>query len=340
MRKLILLLRKFNEYLSFISSTGLGRGEFYIDLVNEMSLNKDFKITLLVPVNAKFLPRVSKDINIIEYKSKDTRTNPFLYIELFNIFKNNRFDIVHTHFAKASELFFKLNKILRLKHIATKHNPRKGKIFNKIKYVTAVSIDVSKSIKKDEVKVIYNGVSPIEIEKKQTSNDIFTLSAIGRLDKIKGFDKLIKEMSKVQNRCVLNIIGDGEEYNNLSNLIKKYKLEDRVKLAGFKENIPEILAQSDMVIMTSLSEGFSLVMLESIFYAKLFVSTKVSGCKDILSSKLLIEDFEIASKIDDIILNYDEYILEFEEIKHKYQSLFMLKNISDEYIKYYKYVLL
>ena len=116
-------------------------------------------------------------------------------------------------------------------------------------------------------------------------------------------------------------------------------LENKVSLLGFRKDIPKIINSSDLVVMSSLSEGFSIVMIESIFYAKVFISTKVSGCKDILSSKLLIEDFNIASKIDEVIDNYHEFICEFSEIRNKYKDKFTLENISKEYFEYYLNIL-
>jgi len=317
----------------FISSKGIGRGEFYVDLVNELSKSQD--IYLLIPKNAKFLHRVTSTINIIEYTSIDSRNNPFLYIELFKIFKKYTFDIVHTHFAKSSEIFFRLNKILKTLHVATKHNPRKGSIFNKLTNVTAVSDDVAQSIKGYST-IIYNGINPIEL-KNIHKNDVFTVVAIGRLDKIKGFDTLIKESVKIKNEFKLNVVGDGDEKENLQNIIDNLKLNDKVELLGFKENIPEIINNADLVIMTSISEGFSIVMLESLFYAKVFISTRVSGCKDILTDDLLISNSEeISKKIDDVIKNYQTYQNSFSKIQNLNRKKFILKNIALEYISYYK----
>lgn len=322
----------------FIASKGLGRGEFYIDLVNEIVENTEGITTILIPVGSKYLNRINNKINVIEYKSKDSRTNPLLYIELYNIFRKNNFDIVHTHFAKSTEIFFRLNKILNIIHIATKHNPRKGKIFNKIKYVTAVSDDVAKSILKDNVKIIYNGIKPVLLEESK-KNEIFTIRAIGRLDKIKGFDKLIKDFSNIKKECKLEIVGYGEEYSELKKLVKDLKLEDKVNLLGFREDIPSLIKSSDMVVMSSISEGFSIVMIESIFYAKLFISTKVSGCRDLLPQSLLIENFEISKKITEIMENIDYYYKEFGKVKIKYQQELLLKNVVVKYLDYYEKVI-
>ena len=308
-----------------------------VDISNSISLNNN--VIVLVPNGCQYKDKFSQNITLIEYKSLDRRLNPFLYLEVYFILKKYKIDLVHTHASKATQIFYYLNKFMKLIHVATKHNARKGKIFNKIKYVTAVSNDAAKTIKNDNVKVIYNGIQVLEIKDNTQKNEVFTITAIGRLDKIKGFDTLIKEFSKIKNSAILQIVGEGEEYNNLNSLIKELSLENKVSLLGFRKDIPTIINSSDLVVMSSLSEGFSIVMIESIFYAKVFISTKVSGCKDVLSSKLLIEDFNIASKIDEVIDNYQEFMCEFSELRNKYKDKFTLENISKEYLDYYSYIL-
>ena len=308
-----------------------------VDISNSISLNNN--VIVLVPNGCQYKDKFSQNITLIEYKSLDRRLNPFLYLEVYFILKKYKIDLVHTHASKATQIFYYLNKFMKLIHVATKHNARKGKIFNKIKYVTAVSNDSAKTIKNDNVKVIYNGIQVLEKKDNTQKNEVFTITAIGRLDKIKGFETLIKEFSKIKNSAILQIVGEGEEYNNLNSLIKELSLENKVSLLGFRKDIPTIINSSDLVVMSSLSEGFSIVMIESIFYAKVFISTKVSGCKDVLSSKLLIEDFNIASKIDEVIDNYQEFMCEFSELRNKYKDKFTLENISKEYLDYYSYIL-
>jgi len=321
----------------FISSQGLGRGEFYIDLINEQCLNDGVECYLLVPKKSKFKDRVDSNVKIIEYTSKDSRYNLLLYFELIRIFNSIKFDLVHTHFAKSTEIFYRLNKLLNINHVATKHNSRKGKIFNKLKYVTAVSKGVAKTIS-IESKVIYNGIK-YNILENSNKNDKFTICAVGRLDKIKGFDILIDELSKLKKDFILNIVGDGDERENLEAIIKEKKLENKVKLLGFRTDIPQILNNSDLVVMSSHSEGFSVLMIESIFYAKVFISTNVSGCNEILSEKLLIDGFNIANKVEDVISNYKDYISEFKKIKDVQKEALKLENIAKEYIKYYEWVI-
>lgn len=308
-----------------------------VDISNNLS--KSHSIIVLLPYGCEYKDKFFKEVIIVEYKSLDKRLNPFLYFEVYSILKKYNIELVHTHASKATQIFYYINKFMKLIHVATKHNARKGKIFNKIKYVTAVSDDVAKSIQNDNVEIIYNGIEPLNIESSLCENKVFTISAIGRLDKIKGFDILIKEFSKVKNHAILQIVGEGEERNNLVTLIKELALEDRVNLLGFRKDIPEIISKSDLVVMSSLSEGFSILMIESIFYGKVFISTKVSGCKEILTPELLINEFNIAEKINDVMDNYKNYMDNFLKIKTKYKDKFILNNIAKEYINFYDKIL-
>ena len=318
----------------FIASKGLGRGEAYIDLVNVLCRKMD--IVLLVPHGALFLERVDKRIQIIEYQRKNSRTNPLLYIELYKILVGIQVDLVHTHFAKASLIFHRLNHLLHLPHVATKHNPRKGKIYNKLQNVIAVSESVKRSITHDRVKVIYNGLIPEKINKKREQNPIFTICSVGRLDKIKGFDVLIRACAELAFDYQLNIVGEGNEREALEILIQKQGVGKHVYLQGFRTDIPQVMNQADLVVVSSLSEGFSLAALEGLFYGRMLLSTKVGIPAEIFPDNLLLEASQFTRKITDVFNNYCSYQEEFQALKKKYASRFLLDNIVSEYIDYYK----
>ncbi len=322
----------------FVTSVGLGRGEVYVDLANEMSLKGEVEVSLLVPKDAKFLGRIASSVNVILYKTSDNKFNPFFYFELYKIFTSNKFDILHTHFSKASAVFHRLSYFVSSTHVATKHNPRKGRVFNQLKNVTAASESIKNSISIKNVRMIYNGITPVEII-PSGGNDIFSMVAVGRLDKIKGFDIFINECAKLDFDFRLDIIGDGKEKEALTKLISSLKLEDKINLVGFQTDIPQRMQNADMVVMSSHSEGFPITMLEAIFYAKLFISTEVGGCNEVLPKQFLIDGFEIASKITGMHTNLTKYQKEFEIFCVKNREKFMLSSICDEYIKYYKKVI-
>lgn len=92
-----------------------------------------------------------------------------------------------------------------------------------------------------------------------------TVIAVGRLNKQKGFDILLKiwaEIEKKEKCWKLLIIGDGEERESL--LMEKEKLDlKNVEILPFKENIEEYYEKSSIYALTSRCEGFPMVLLEA-----------------------------------------------------------------------------
>jgi len=133
------------KVLQFIASKGWGGAEkSFVELCNELS--KTMHIEVLLFKDNQIEERLSPHITIHKIFSDSSRYNPFLYLELWNFTKSIHPDIIHTHSGKASEIIYTLGKFISLKQVATKRNPRKGKIFNKIDHVTAISEDVANSI--------------------------------------------------------------------------------------------------------------------------------------------------------------------------------------------------
>jgi len=326
------------KVLQFIASNGWGGAEkSFVELCNELS--KHIKIEVILFKENQIEERLSPKIKIHKIVSASGRHNPFMYLELFKLIKKVNPDIIHTHSAKASEIIYRLGKFMSVKQVATKRNPRKGKIFNKIDHVTAISEDVANSIYKDNVEIIYNGLLRENIIPVKNANPVFTLLAVGRLDKIKGFDILIKEVSKIDFPFHLNIVGEGIERKNLEKLIKNFGLSEKVSLLGYREDIPYLISTADLVVISSHSEGFGRVVVETLFYGKLIVSTKVGLSIEILPEKLLIDDFEIAKKIDAVYHNREEYDKLFMQVKQMRTKEFVVKNNIQKYIDLYEKIL-
>ena len=94
-----------------------------------------------------------------------------------------------------------------------------------------------------------NNIENIDIINKKK-----LILSVGRLTKQKNFSYLIKEFKKFaeqnDNYC-LYILGEGEERNNLENIIKKYELQKNVFLPGFKKNVFLYMKKSEVFILSS-----------------------------------------------------------------------------------------
>ncbi len=117
--------------------------------------------------------------------------------------------------------------------------------------------------------------SPYEPQEYIKNQESKTVLAVGRLTYQKGFDLLIKAWAKVANEkpdWKLVILGEGEDRQKLSDLIKKYQLESKVVLAGKTSHVEEYYKNSDIFCLSSRFEGFPMVLLETLAYGLPVVS--------------------------------------------------------------------
>ena len=108
----------------------------------------------------------------------------------------------------------------------------------------------------------------------------------GRLTKQKNYKYLIIEYSKFlkhSNDFDLVILGDGEEKKNLSDLINKLNLEDRVHLIGRVSNVYDYMQNSDIFVLSSLWEELGFVIVEAAFKNLFVISSNCpNGPKDFI----------------------------------------------------------
>ncbi|MBN2429038.1 MAG: glycosyltransferase [Deltaproteobacteria bacterium] len=316
-----------------LTSSGWGGTEtVFILLVNELSRKHD--VTVITYDNPAILKELSPNVKPIIIP-ETSRKNLWGYWLLYRIFVKESFDIVHTHGAKASTMVYWLSRILPICQIATKHNSRKGSIFNKISNTTAVSRTVARSIK-NETMVIHNGINVISREIEDQRHDPFRIMAIGRLDPIKGFDLLIEQVAKLDIPFQLDIVGDGPEKNKLLQKIDHLGLAGQVFFKGYQNNIPERMGQVDLIVISSRSEGFSMVAVESLFYGKVLLSTHIGISQDLLDDSLLVGHENLAVKIKEIALNYEKFRNCFKATQKKYQREFSIEHVTTVYEELFK----
>ena len=167
----------------------------------------------------------------------------------------------------------------------------------------------------------------------------FSIVAVGRLDKIKGFDLLIRAASELKFDFELKIYGQGGERQNLQNLIDSLKLQDRVRLCGFCDDVAAALAASHLHVISSRKEGFPVILIEGIFYSPVLISTRVGGISEILSEEFLYEAADLGAKIDEIYRTYGKYARAFAQKHAKFKQTLTLQNYISSLKNYYKELL-
>ncbi|WP_456394141.1 glycosyltransferase family 4 protein [Nitratifractor sp.] len=117
------------------------------------------------------------------------------------------------------------------------------------------------------VKVIYN---PLFVNAAPGQKEKIVL-AVGRLDKQKGFDRLIETFAQIETDWKLLIAGDGPERSRLELKIRDLEAEN-IQLVGRKKNIEEYYAKASVFVLSSRREGFPNVLIEAMAYGCAVVS--------------------------------------------------------------------
>ena len=158
---------------------------------------------------------------------------------------------------------------------------------------------------------------------KLPDKKLFT--TLGRLDYNKNqilLLKAAKELKKQRDDFMIYLLGDGDEKAKLTQYITDNNLEDNVKILGFIDNPYPYIKNSIATVLTSLSEGFSLALVESVMLNTPIISTDVGVAKE------LIEKYHCGNIIG---YNEQELALVLNGYLNKYDGYREIFDIGDEY---------
>ena len=134
---------------------------------------------------------------------------------------------------------------------------------------------------------IYNGTAAIEeVAKDQfPARSGFTLLYVGRLEPVKNHELLLKAFQKarIENEQLrLWIVGDGSERTRLESLTQALGLNDDVTFWGQQLDVSPFFSAADTFIMSSLSEGLPMSLLQAFSAGLPAVVTDVGGMAEVV----------------------------------------------------------
>jgi glycosyltransferase involved in cell wall biosynthesis len=244
------------------------------------------------------------------------------FIKLYLLFRREKFDIVHTHTAKAGALgrfaaFLSGRPVI----IHTPHGHNFYGYFSRIAGFCIVLIEkflacftgriiaLTELEKKDFIKfraagarkvsVIYQGLELGRYVQPGSNTgalrDAFGIQAdeavvgmIGRLEPVKGpgyFLEAAVEIAAKNKRVRFIIAGEGSLKEKLRVRAAALGILDKVIFAGWREDVPEILALFDVLVLPSLNEAVGMVLLEAGAAGVAVVAAKVGGVPEIVRDK-------------------------------------------------------
>jgi glycosyltransferase involved in cell wall biosynthesis len=111
------------------------------------------------------------------------------------------------------------------------------------------------------------------------------VSCVGRLEPQKGHAWLIRSSPAWLGRLPdtdLLLVGEGPLRRSLERLCRQCGVSDRVRFAGWRGDVPEVLAASDLLVLPSAWEGMPKVLLEAMASRLAVVATDVEGVRELL----------------------------------------------------------
>ena len=101
------------------------------------------------------------------------------------------------------------------------------------------------------------------------------ITSVSRFVPVKGLEYLVEACSMLGLDFKLLLVGSGPEEKNLKKLSKDLGIDDKVIFAGFRHDVPDILAITDVFVVSSLFEGLPTSLLEAMAAGKACVATDI-----------------------------------------------------------------
>lgn len=219
---------------------------------------------------------------------------------LCQLVKAERPDILHLHNGRALIYGAIAGKILGIPCVFTRHGSgvlvTSRWLWAIVNVVVAISqqakdemIRQNPCLKEGKVHVILNGINIKDYEavNRTIKPAILTVGHVARLSGEKDQTTLLRSFAIVIQRLAgrsvrLVIAGDGPEKVGLEILAQKLGISAYVEFLGFREDIPAIVNSLDVFVLSSLTEGISLTLLEAMAASKPIVATDVGGNPEVV----------------------------------------------------------
>lgn len=277
--------------------------------------------------------------------------------------KHNNFDVIHAH-NTACQLYVAMAKFLGATNahlVTTEHNStnrRRSKkwlkfcdrwMYHQYESIICIADKTRNNLEsyignKSKVCTIFNGVDvsrfmkPVKDIKGQSSFEVVMVSAFREQ---KDHETLLKAMLNLPDNYLLKLVGSGsrEQVSFIKEKCTKLGLDNRVKFMGVRQDVPDILDKSDIVVLSSHWEGLSLSSIEGMASGRPFVASDVDGLREMVCGAGVLfthaDDKELARKIQWLCEHPDGYRAVAIRCQKKARQ-YDISIMADKYLNLYK----
>lgn len=220
---------------------------------------------------------------------------------IYSIIQRQQPDVIHCHVSGIAVYLAILNTKTPI--IFTHHSTpvRRKKVHKYLlskrvsKYIAisdagrSALIDVG--ISAERIVKIHNGIPLQDFSiPREIKEDVKVILAVGRLEKPKNYPLLLRAYRKVLDLCEKSVLqkpslwisGDGELRKSLQELCCSLEIQEHVTFLGIREDVPLLLRESDVFVMSSEREGLSIALIEALASGIPIAATNVGGNCEII----------------------------------------------------------
>jgi len=296
-----------------------GRERVIVDLSNKLVEMGFIPSICCLHHSGAWAHRLRSEVEVIELHKK--KGLDFSVVKpLRDYLVQGKFDIMHTHnpgtllYGLLAARWARTRTIINTEHGFAYNLSLKARVKDKILYrnvdcITAVSENLRENLinlfglQENKVHTLRNGIFAPRIREARSvskrkigmPDDRFNIGIVARLVPVKNHSLLLEAFSIVREkdrRVLLWIVGSGELRNAIMRRVHELGIQDDVVLMGSRTDIPVILNALDLFVLSSLSEGLSVTLLEAMSVGVPIVATNVGGNGEVIEngkSGLLVE---------------------------------------------------
>ncbi len=292
-----------------------------VNIINRLPDKQYRHVVICMTGHDHFKDRLNKPVEIYDMHKKPGK-DLLVYYRLWKVLRKIKPDIVHTRNLSALEAqlpAFLAGVPIRIHgehgrdvHDLDGNNKRYQQIRKLFSYLVDHYIPLSQDlknyltqkvgIKENKITTICNGVdiNKFHVHQKMNSQplgapegffnkDTLVIGTVGRLEQVKdqmnlldAFILLLKQ-PEVENKDIkLLLVGDGSQKNKLLQKIQAEQLQDKVWLAGARDEVPQLMSIMSVFVLPSLAEGISNTILEAMACSLPVIATDVGGNSELV----------------------------------------------------------
>lgn len=303
--------------------TGLGGGgaeKVVVDLAERMfQLGHSVKIGYLkgeVVVRPK-----SEHIELVYLGLESIKNAKHAYDNYKKLLNTFQPDVVHAHmvhaniFARISRKFTPVKKLIctahsnneggKLRMLAYRYTHHLSEVMTNVSQSASLSFEAAGAVPAHSIRTIYNGIDLNKFKKINTARQSIgnalgieknqaLFVAVGRLNAAKDYPNLISAFHLFLKQCdnspkpKLLIVGEGEERSAIESQIQQLGLYEDVVLLGRRDDINVLMSAADFFVLSSLFEGFGLVVAEAMACETMVIATDCGGVKEVMGGNGLL----------------------------------------------------